>query len=76
MKKTLLTIATIITASAASISLSIANLPHATEMQKQLANTTNTIAIAGATAIFGMLDDQDKEKPKRDRDQDSEDEDA
>jgi hypothetical protein len=76
MKRTLLTLAAAITASAASISLSVANLPHPTEMQKQLGNTANTVAIAGATAIFGMLDDEDKAEQKRDRDQDSEDEDA
>jgi hypothetical protein len=52
-------IATILTTSAILISLSIANLPNPTETQKQL-ETTNTIAIAGAAAIFGMLDDQDK----------------
>jgi hypothetical protein len=76
MKKMLLTLATIITTSAASISLSIANLPHPTETQKQLETTANTIAIAGATAIFGMLDDEDKAEQKHDRDQDSKDEDA
>jgi hypothetical protein len=65
MKKTLLTIATIITTSAAIISLAVANLPNPTEMQKQLGNTANSVAIAGATAIFATLDDQDKDEQDR-----------
>ena len=65
MKKTLLTLAAAITTFAASISLSVANLHNPTEMQKQLGNTANTIAIAGATAIFATLDDQDKDEQDR-----------
>ena len=65
MKRTLLALATIITTFAASISLSVANIPNPTEMQKQLANTTNTVAIAGTAAIFEMLDDQDRDERDR-----------
>lgn len=61
MKKTLFTLATVITTSAAGTSLYLATLPNPTDIQKQLSNTTNTIAIAGATAIFGLLDDQDED---------------
>ncbi|MBD2057667.1 hypothetical protein H6F88_16855 [Oculatella sp. FACHB-28] len=61
MKKPLLTLATVITATAAGISLSLATLPNPTDIQKQLSNTTNMIAIAGTTAIFGLLDDEDKD---------------
>jgi hypothetical protein len=60
MKKKLLTLATVITTTAAGTSLYLATLPNPTDVQKQLSNTTNTIAIAGTTAIFGLLDDEDK----------------
>ncbi|MBD2115190.1 MULTISPECIES: hypothetical protein [Cyanophyceae] len=60
MKRTLLTLATVITTSATGISLYIGTLPNPTDVQKQLSNTTNTIAIAGATALFGLLDDNDE----------------
>ena len=59
MKKSLLTLATVITVTAAGTSLSLATLPNPTDVQKQLSNTANAIAIAGATAIFGLLDDED-----------------
>ena len=59
MKKSLLTLATVITATAAGTSLSFATLPNPTDVQKQLSNTANAIAIAGTTAIFGLLDDED-----------------
>lgn len=60
MRKTLFTLTTVITTTAASTSLYIATLPNPTETQKQLANTANTITIAGATALFGMLDEEDE----------------
>lgn len=59
MKKPLLTLATIITATAAGTSLSLATLSNPTDIQKQLSDTANAIAIAGTTAIFGLLDDED-----------------
>jgi hypothetical protein len=58
-KKALLNLAAIITTSAAGTSLYLATLPNPTDIQKQLSNTANTIAIAGTTAIFGLLDDED-----------------
>jgi hypothetical protein len=59
MKKQLLTLTILITTSATGTSFYLATLPNPTDIQKQLSNTTNTIAIAGATAIFGLLDDED-----------------
>ena len=59
MKKPLLILATAITVAAAGTSLSLATLPNPTDIQKQLSNTANAIAIAGVTAIFGLLDDED-----------------
>jgi hypothetical protein len=61
MKKTLLTLATVITTSAAGTSLYLATLPNPTDIQKDLSNTANGIAIAGATAIFGLLNDEDED---------------
>jgi hypothetical protein len=61
MKKQLLTLATVITTSAAGTSLYLATLPNPTNIQKDLSDTTNAIAIAGTTAIFGLLDDKDED---------------
>lgn len=61
MKRTLLTLATIITTTAAGTSFYLATLPNPTDIQKQLSNTTNGIAIAGTTAIFGLLNDEDED---------------
>jgi hypothetical protein len=61
MKKTLLTLVTVLTTSAAGTSLYLATLPNPTDIQQQLSNTTNAIAIAGTTAIFGLLDDEDED---------------
>jgi hypothetical protein len=61
MKKTLLTLTTAITTIATGTSFYIGILPNPTETQTNLANTTNTIMIAGATAIFGLLDDRDRD---------------
>jgi ABC-type phosphate transport system substrate-binding protein len=61
MKKTLLTLATVITTTATGTSFYLAALPNPTDTQKQLSSTTNTIVIAGATAIFGLLDDDDED---------------
>lgn len=60
-KKALLSLATLITTTAAATSLYLATLPNPTDIQKELSDTTNTIAIAGATAIFGLLDDEDED---------------
>jgi ABC-type phosphate transport system substrate-binding protein len=61
MKKVLLTIATVITTTAAGTSFYLATLSNPTDTQKQLSSTTNTIVIAGATAIFGLLNDDDED---------------
>ena len=61
MKKQLLTLATVITATAAGTSLFLATLSNPTDIQKQLSNTTNMNAIAGTTAIFGLLDNEDED---------------
>lgn len=61
MKKPLLTLATVITATAAVISLYLATLSNPTDIQKDLSNTANAIAIAGTTAIFGLLDNDDED---------------
>lgn len=66
MKKILLALATVITTAAAGTSLYIATLPYPTEMQKQLGTTANTIVATGATAIFGVLNDQDGDNQKPD----------
>lgn len=61
MKKQLLTLATLITTTAAGTSLYLATLPNPTDIQKDLSNTTNAIALTGATAIFGSLDNEDED---------------
>lgn len=61
MKKNLFTLATVITTTAAGTSFYLATLSKPTDIQKQLSTTTNTITIAGATAIFGLLNDQEKD---------------
>ena len=61
MKPSLLTIATAITSAAMSTSIYFASLENPTDIQKQLSATTNAIAVAGTTAIFGLLDDEDED---------------
>jgi len=61
MKKTLLTLTTLITTTAVGTSLYLGTLPNPTDIQKQLSNTTNAIVIAGTTAIFGLLNDEDED---------------
>lgn len=60
MKTMLFALTTSITITAAGTSFYIFTLSTPTEAQTNLANTANTIAIAGATALFGLLDDGDK----------------
>ncbi|MEB3355147.1 MAG: hypothetical protein VKK04_00265 [Synechococcales bacterium] len=60
MKKSLLTLTTLITSVAAATSIYLATLENPTEIQKDVSNTANAIAIGGTTALFGLLDnDQD-----------------
>ena len=65
MKKKLLKIATVITSISATTSIYLATLENPTDIQKQLSDTTNTIAIAGTTAIFGLLDDDEDDEDDR-----------
>jgi ABC-type phosphate transport system substrate-binding protein len=62
MKKTLLTLATIITTTAAATSIYMSTLPTPTDTQRELSNTANTITIAGATTIFGLLNDNEDDQ--------------
>lgn len=61
MKNLLLTFATFITSTAIAASLYFASLEKPTEIQKNLSMTTNTIAIAGTTTIFKLLEEEDLE---------------
>jgi hypothetical protein len=62
MKTKLLALATSLTLGAIGTSSYIASLSHPTELQQALANTTNTIALTGTAAIFGLLGDDEDEK--------------
>jgi hypothetical protein len=59
MKKSLLAFAATITSTAIVASIYLASFENPTDIQKQLSTTTNAISVAGTTAIFGLLDDQD-----------------
>ncbi|MEM8639994.1 MAG: hypothetical protein AAGG51_14440 [Cyanobacteria bacterium P01_G01_bin.54] len=61
MKTSLLRFTLAITITAIAASLYLATLDNPTDIQKQLSGTTNAIAIAGTTAIFGLLDDAQDE---------------
>jgi hypothetical protein len=62
MKTPLLILTTSLTLSASLTSGYIASLPHPTDLQQTLANTTNTIALTGTATLFGLLNDE-KENP-------------
>jgi hypothetical protein len=68
MKKTIFTFATVITFGAIATSFYLASLEHPTELQKQLSTTTNGIAIAGTTTIFGLLDNDNWDNDNWDND--------
>lgn len=57
----LLVLASTITAMAAGTNLYLGTLPNPTDIQKQLSSTCSSVAIAGATAIFGLLDDKESD---------------
>jgi hypothetical protein len=59
MKKSLLLFAVAVTSTAIVASIYLAGLENPTDIQKQLSTTTNAISVAGTTAIFGLLDDED-----------------
>jgi hypothetical protein len=65
MKKSLLTFTVAVTSTAITASFYLAGLENPSDIQKQLSTTTNAISIAGTTAIFGLLDDDDKNSPER-----------
>ncbi|MEO1209488.1 MAG: hypothetical protein AAFX78_08090 [Cyanobacteria bacterium J06638_20] len=67
MKKKLLTFTAVITSAAIAISIYLASLQNPTDIQKQLSTTTNAISVAGATAIFGLLDDEEQDDKNSDR---------
>ena len=60
MKKSLLPFAVSITSGAIAASIFLASLENPTDIQKQLSTTSNAIAVAGTTAIFGLLDEDDE----------------
>ncbi|NER00146.1 MAG: hypothetical protein F6K30_26190 [Cyanothece sp. SIO2G6] len=62
MKKPLLTFAAVITTTAIATSAYLATLENPTDIQRDLSTTSNAIAIAGTTAIFGLLDDEDEDE--------------
>ncbi len=66
MNKALLAIASTITAIAAGSSFYLSTLPNPTQAQTNLANTANTIAIGGATAIFGLLNEDEDDQNDKD----------
>ena len=59
MKNPLLTPALVITFISIAASIHLAYIDKPTDIQKQLSTTTNAIAVAGTTAIFGLLDEDD-----------------
>ncbi|BAY21258.1 hypothetical protein NIES2100_10080 [Calothrix sp. NIES-2100] len=61
MKKTLLALATSITLSAAGTSFYLTTLPNPTDAQMQLSTACNTISVAGASAIFTLVKDDDND---------------
>jgi hypothetical protein len=60
VKNKLINLATIITTAAAGTSIYLATLPNPTDIQKQLSSNSIQIMMFGATAIFGLLDEEDK----------------
>ncbi|NEO84051.1 MAG: hypothetical protein F6J87_07310 [Spirulina sp. SIO3F2] len=59
MNKLLLPFTLAITSTALISSLCLATLDNPTDIQKQLSTTTNAVAVAGTTALFGLLDDDE-----------------
>jgi|688.fasta_scaffold04112_18 hypothetical protein len=55
-----------LTMTSGGTSIYLANIPNPTETQKELANTCNTITLAGTTAIIGLLEDNDKDQDNDD----------
>lgn len=55
MKIKLFTFTTVITSTAIATSIYLAGLENPTDIQRQLSTTTNAVASAGTTTIFGLL---------------------
>jgi len=51
---------------AIATSIYLATLENPTEIQHNLSTTSNAIAIAGTTAIFGLLDEDDEDESSAD----------
>jgi hypothetical protein len=60
MKTTLITLAASLTIASGSLSYHLSTLPRLTSAQTNLITVLNGITIAGSTAIFGLLDDEEK----------------
>ena len=60
MRKKLLCLVSVIISVAGVTSVYLASLDNPTEIQKQLSTTANMITVAGTTAIFSLLDDDDQ----------------
>ena len=60
MRKKLLCLVSVIISVAGVTSVYLASLGNPTEIQKQLSTTANMITVAGTTAIFSLLDDDDQ----------------
>ncbi|MEM8640618.1 MAG: hypothetical protein AAGG51_17640 [Cyanobacteria bacterium P01_G01_bin.54] len=66
MKTSLLRFTIALTSTAIALSLYLATLNHPTDLQKQLSTTTNTIALSGTAALFGLLNaDESDQNPDR-----------
>lgn len=59
MNKKLLYLSIFITAIFLATSIYLGTIENPTDIQKQLSTTANTVTLAGATAIFGLLKDED-----------------
>jgi uncharacterized membrane-anchored protein len=57
MKKKLFILSSIMTSITLMISIYLATVDNPTDIQKQLSTTANAVTVAGATAIFGLMDD-------------------
>lgn len=62
MKTILISFTTAITFVAIASSVYLAGLENPTDIQTQLSTTTNAIAVAGTTAVFGLLDHEIDDK--------------
>jgi hypothetical protein len=59
MKTKLITLAASMTIASGSLSYHLSTLPQPTPNQTNLITVLNSITIAGTTALFGLLDDDE-----------------